>query len=148
MDLLRHLCVQLLSWLEFQLKGDPWIFLVLKLQTSEQSKNIRAQLWSIYCTCAIVYFLPTFWKPKTFYQGSFFKTFCPYVLLVFKSGFWSRAGYSGECKVYLFGLKRPLHCIHTRDCSQFQSKNAQFQNKKKSRVTHELKLKSTQQLGT
>ena len=47
-----------------------------------------------------VYFLPTFWKSKTFFQGGFFRKFCPYVWLVFKSGFWSRAGYSGECTVF------------------------------------------------
>jgi hypothetical protein len=46
-----------------------------------------------------VYFLPTFWKSKTFFQRVFFRKFCPYVWLVFKSGFWSRAGYSGACTV-------------------------------------------------
>jgi hypothetical protein len=30
-----HLCAQMLSWLEFQLKGNPWLYLVLKLQTLE-----------------------------------------------------------------------------------------------------------------
>ena len=34
-----------------------------------------------------VYFLPTFWRPKTFFQGGFFRKFCLYVWLVFKSGF-------------------------------------------------------------
>ena len=34
-----------------------------------------------------VYFLPTFWSPKTFFQGAFFLKFWPYVWLVFKSGF-------------------------------------------------------------
>ena len=33
-----------------------------------------------------VYFLPTFWSPKTFFQGSFLLKFWPYVRLVFKSG--------------------------------------------------------------
>ena len=42
-----------------------------------------------------VYFLPTFWSPKTFFQGAFFVKFWPYVWLVFKSGFKSRAGYNG-----------------------------------------------------
>ena len=46
-----------------------------------------------------VYVLPTFWKSKTFFQGVFFRKFCPYVWLVFKSGFWSRAVYSGTCTV-------------------------------------------------
>ena len=49
-----------------------------------------------------VYFLPTFWKSKTFFQWGFFRKFCPCVWLVFKSGFWSRAGYSGACTVYLY----------------------------------------------
>ena len=34
-----------------------------------------------------VFFLPTFWSPKTFFQGSFFLKFWPYVWLVFKSSF-------------------------------------------------------------
>ena len=34
-----------------------------------------------------VYFLTTFWSPKTFFQGAFFLKFWPYVWLVFKSGF-------------------------------------------------------------
>ena len=33
-----------------------------------------------------VYFLPTFWRSKTFFQGGFFRKFCLYVWLVFKSG--------------------------------------------------------------
>ena len=33
-----------------------------------------------------VYFLPTFWSPKTFFQGAFFLKFWPHVWLVFKSG--------------------------------------------------------------
>ena len=48
-----------------------------------------------------VYFLPTFWSPKTFFQGAFFLKFWPYVWLVFKSGFQSRAGYSGARTVYI-----------------------------------------------
>ena len=35
-----HLCAQVQSWLEFQLKGNPWPFLVLKLQTSKLSRNL------------------------------------------------------------------------------------------------------------
>ena len=42
-----------------------------------------------------VYFLPTFRSPKTFFQWAFFLKFWPYVWLVFKSGFKSRAGYDG-----------------------------------------------------
>ena len=34
-----------------------------------------------------VYFLPTFWSWKTFFQGAFFLKFWPYVWLIFKSGF-------------------------------------------------------------
>ena len=34
-----------------------------------------------------VYFLPTFWSSKTFFQGAFFLKIWPYVWLVFKSGF-------------------------------------------------------------
>ena len=33
-----------------------------------------------------VYFLPTFWRSKTFFQGFFFRKFCLCVWLVFKSG--------------------------------------------------------------
>ena len=47
-----------------------------------------------------VYFLPTFWSPKTFFQGAFFLKFWSYVWLVFKSGFKSRAGYDGTPTVY------------------------------------------------
>ena len=48
-----------------------------------------------------IYFLPTFWSPKTFFQGAFFLKFWPYVWLVFKSGFWSRAGYDNARTVVL-----------------------------------------------
>ena len=34
-----------------------------------------------------VYFLPTFWGPFLCFQGCFFRKFCLYVWLVFKSGF-------------------------------------------------------------
>ena len=50
-----------------------------------------------YIPCArhynprFVYFLPTFWSPKTFFQGAFSLKFWPYVWLVFKSGLWWRA---------------------------------------------------------
>ena len=47
-----------------------------------------------------VYFLPTFWKSKSFFQGGFFRKFCPYVWLVLKRGFWLRAGYNGACTVF------------------------------------------------
>jgi hypothetical protein len=44
-----------------------------------------------YCTRAIiirfVYYLPTFWSPKTFFHGAFSLNFWPYVWLVFKRGF-------------------------------------------------------------
>ena len=61
------------------------------------------QVWIPYArhyNPRLVYFLPTFRKPKTFFQGGFVRKFCPYVWLVFKSGFWSRAGYSGACTVF------------------------------------------------
>ena len=34
------------TWLQF--KGNPWLFLVLKLQTSEPSKNLRVKLFYYY----------------------------------------------------------------------------------------------------
>ena len=68
-----------------------------------------------------VYFLPNFWKSKTFFEGGFFRKFCPYVRLVFKSGLWSRAGYSGACTVCctyfsLFGLTPLLSSLVQRLC--------------------------------
>ena len=51
-----------------------------------------------------VYFLPTFWKPKTFFKEVFSEN-SVLVWLVFKSGFWSRAGYSGACTVFSWYLK-------------------------------------------
>ena len=42
-----------------------------------------------------VYFKPTFWRSKAFFQGAFFVKFWPYVRLVFKSGLKSRTGYDG-----------------------------------------------------
>ena len=57
------------------------------------------QLWTFYILPSLclpytrhynprfVYFLPTFWSPKTFFQRAFFLKFWPYVWLVFKSGF-------------------------------------------------------------
>ena len=35
-----------------------------------------------------IYFLPTFWGPKTFFQGASFLKLWPYVWLVFKTGLW------------------------------------------------------------
>ena len=43
---------------------------------------------------------PLFEGQKRFFQG-FFRKFCPYVWLVFKSGLLSRAGYNGARTVYL-----------------------------------------------
>jgi hypothetical protein len=60
----------------------------------------RYQLPYAHYNPRFVYFLPTFWRPKTFFQGVFFRKVCPYVWLVFNSGFWSRAGYSGMCTVF------------------------------------------------
>ena len=57
----------------------------------------------------LVYFLPTFWKSKTFFQGGFFKKVCPYVWLVFKSGFWSRVGYSGAARVSIIWISLGEH---------------------------------------
>ena len=49
-----------------------------------------------------VYFLPTFTRPFLCFQGDFFRKFCPYVWLVLKSGFWSRAG----VRYLWFGIKK------------------------------------------
>ena len=61
-----------------------------------------------------VYFLTTFWKPKTFFQRGFFRTFSPYVWLVFKSSFWSRVGYSGACTVVSKKMTRNGHKMTNR----------------------------------
>ena len=42
-----HLCVQMMSWIEFQLKDNPWLFLVLKLQTSNPFKTFRIKLFGL-----------------------------------------------------------------------------------------------------
>ena len=43
------------------------------------------------------------WSKRVFY-GAFFVKFCRYVLLVFKSGLKSRAGYNGARTVYIFHI--------------------------------------------
>ena len=48
----------------------------------------------------LVYFLPTFWSPKTFFQGASFLSFWSYVWWLFKSNFKSRAVYSGTHTVF------------------------------------------------
>ena len=59
-----------------------------------------------------VYFLPTFWSPKTFFQGAFFLKFWPYVWLVFKSGFKSsgaRTVINYKAYVNRFSLMNPFN---------------------------------------
>ena len=61
----------------------------------------------IYRTCAIITrglytFYPIFEGLKCFFTGAFFVKFWTYVWLVFKSGFKSRAGYSGVPTVICF----------------------------------------------
>ena len=51
-----------------------------------------------------VYFLALFLKTRNVFQGVFFIKFWPYIHLVFKSNFKSRAGYSGARTVYHFWL--------------------------------------------
>ena len=48
--------MQLLSLFEFQLKGDSWLFLVLKLQTSEPTKMICVKSSSIYYRLFLISF--------------------------------------------------------------------------------------------
>ena len=55
--------------------------------------NIQAGPWMMWVLSnaghhnpRFFYFLPTFWSPKTFFQGAFFFKFWPYVRLVFKRG--------------------------------------------------------------
>ena len=55
-------------------------------------------------------------------------------------------GLSPQLSTYLFGIQS--YYIHTSYCSWFWSQNAQFQNNKKTMLTLELKLKSTQHLET
>ena len=40
-----HLCAQVMSWLEFQLMGNPRLFLVLKIQTSEPDKTLGIKFY-------------------------------------------------------------------------------------------------------
>ena len=80
-------------------------YLHIQIDFSICFKNSNRSFWIPYprhYNLRFVYFLPTFWKPKMFFQGCFFRKFCPYVWLVFKSGFWSRAGYSGACTVHKY----------------------------------------------
>ena len=44
----RHLSVQVLIWLESQLKGNPWLFPGLKLETWEVCKKIRGYIVIIH----------------------------------------------------------------------------------------------------
>ena len=55
----------------------------------------RKMLHACHYNLQFVYFLPHFWMPKMLFEGAFFVKFRPHVRLVFKSGFKSRAGYSG-----------------------------------------------------
>ena len=47
MELEWHLCFQVLTCLEFQL-SNPWLFIVLKLQTSEPSQKFRVKSSAAY----------------------------------------------------------------------------------------------------
>ena len=39
-----HLCAQVMSWLEFQLKGNPWLFVVLKANIIQKSFDLYIHL--------------------------------------------------------------------------------------------------------
>jgi hypothetical protein len=61
-----------------------------------------------------------------FFQGFFFLKFCPYAWLVFKSGFYSRAGYNGARTVNQMALPNyspdPRVCLNETlegDCITF-----------------------------
>jgi hypothetical protein len=82
--------------------GESPISVLSKVRSS--SSVYMAQGVHNYCTCTIItrglyIFNPLFWSQKRFFKEVFFRKFCPYVWLVFKSGFWSRAGYSGACTI-------------------------------------------------
>ena len=82
---------------------------------------ISVRLWNFkdgehHYNSRFIYFLPTFWSPKTFFQGAFFLQFWPYVWLVFKSGFKSRAGYDGSCMVLCIILIKNNLVINFKNC--------------------------------
>ena len=58
-----------------------------KLFGSQLENHFIALTYKHQYNLQLVYFLPTFWRSKTFFQGGFFRKFCFYVWLVFKSGF-------------------------------------------------------------
>ena len=57
----------------------------------------------------LVYFLPHFWKPFLCFQGVFFRKFCPYVWLVFKTGLYIFHRFQTPGQIYL-GSTSPF-CI-------------------------------------
>ena len=83
-------------------KGYLSIILMLTLKETAnarmQNSNRNNLPYARHYNPRFVYFLPT---SKTFFQGAFFLKFWPYVWLVFKSGFKSRAGYDGARTVTL-----------------------------------------------
>ena len=58
-----------------------------KTHLQKMSFPWKYPLYSRHYNLWFVYFLPTFWSPKAFFQGAFFLKFWPYVWIVFKSGF-------------------------------------------------------------
>ena len=63
-----------------------------KIQNQYYGRNNQVKwqkylLYSRHHNLRFVYFLPTFWGPFFCFQGGFFRQLCPYVWLVFKSGF-------------------------------------------------------------
>ena len=77
------------------LKSQIWTYIIGVLNYRPEFLGHLFLNHAIICFCwqrankypRFVYFLPTFWNPKTFFQGPFSLKFWPYVWLVFKSGF-------------------------------------------------------------
>ena len=86
----------------------PWI---ADIQTGWQKSNKIVQLKYIcvididhtraFITRGLYTFYPLCEVQKRFFQGAFFLNVWPYVWLVFKSGFKSRAGYDGARTVLI-----------------------------------------------
>jgi hypothetical protein len=65
-----------------------------------------------------LYIFTPFLKTISLFSRRFFRKFCPYVRLVFKSGFYSRAGYDGACT---YGMLAVLHKWGHAICSSIPS---------------------------
>ena len=80
------------EWRKYNIIGDSNrldcnLFLPALLEVLKFSQLSQQLPYARHYNPRFVYFLPTFWSTKTFFQWAFFLKFWPYVWLVFKSGF-------------------------------------------------------------